>query len=123
MPTPPPVVHRATSVAATLLGSPRAAVVRPLFLSCARNVSWAAFGGAQRSPLSGTVARRGATKTNPGQKARGRKPEYKIPAWSAPPKRILAAVVVERLPVVTPDPEPWETVLAGARASVHRALH
>jgi hypothetical protein len=24
-----------------------------------------------------------------------------------PPKRIIAAAIIERLPVVTPDPEPW----------------
>jgi len=67
---------------------------------------WGLGGGAQFS----SPARREAAK-NPGQKARSRKPEYKIPAWSAPPVRILAAAIVERLPVVTPDPEPWETAM------------
>lgn len=66
---------------------------------------WGLGGGAHLS----SVPRREAK--NPGQKARSRKPEYKIPAWSAPPARIMAAAVVERLPLVTPDPEPWEAAM------------
>jgi len=77
-------------------------------------------GGAQRSPLSSaaplaspakTTKTAKTAKTNPGQKARSKKPEYHIPAWTAPPTRIIAAAVIERLPVITPNPEPWEIAM------------
>jgi hypothetical protein len=58
---------------------------------------------------------------NPGQRARI-KPQYQIPTWTAPPKRILAAAVVERLPVITPDPEPWETAMWELQERKHTAM-
>ena len=61
--------------------------------------------------MSSAAPRAAAGKTNPGQRTRPKKPEYDIPQWTAPPKRIVAAAVVERLPVITPDPEPWETAM------------
>ena len=38
---------------------------------------------------------------------RARKPKVPFPEIPPAPKRIVAAVVLERLPVITPDPEPW----------------
>jgi hypothetical protein len=58
---------------------------------------------------------------NPGQRARI-KPQYQIPTWTAPPKRIIAAAVVERLPVITPDPEPWESAMWELQERKHTAM-
>ena len=38
---------------------------------------------------------------------RFKKQKEPFPVIPPAPKRILAAVVLERLPVITPDPEPW----------------
>jgi len=118
---PPPRTVPAAAVqrsaAAVLSSGLRAAMgagCPPLVVPGARHPRWwdpARTGGAQRSPLSSaapSAALAGAK--NPGQRAR-KKPEYQIPQWTAPPKRIIAAAVVERLPVITPDPEPWETAM------------
>jgi hypothetical protein len=113
------VPRGAAAAAAVLAGRLRPACgsrFLPLFAARDRSAAgdqrfWALVGAgasAQQRLLSGKP--RAATK-NPGQKARSRKPEYAIPAWTAPPARILAAAVVERLPVLTPDPEPWEMAM------------
>ncbi|EKX39346.1 hypothetical protein GUITHDRAFT_114545 [Guillardia theta CCMP2712] len=39
------------------------------------------------------------------------KPVYVVPTWTPPPKKIVAAAVVERLPLITPDMRDWEEAM------------
>jgi hypothetical protein len=52
-----------------------------------------------------------------------KKQKEPFPVIPPAPKRIVAAVVLERLPVITPDPEPWCLPLLVPRNECMRMQH